>query len=224
MHPRALIFDMDGTIIDSNAIWHHATAELLRMCNVSLAGEELDMFNTQIHSLSTPETCRIIKSLSDTSLTIEEMVHMKRSIAHSLYTSQNSLNFVTGFPEFHQQVKAAQIKSGVATNADEGTLAITDKLVNLTQYFGPHLYSIKEVQNRCKPHPDIYLHVADQLEVAPHECIAIEDSAHGIAAARAAGMRCIGINTGNDLRQLREANYIIKNYHDLTIERLQYIV
>jgi beta-phosphoglucomutase len=216
MNPRAIIFDLDGTIVETNAIWGRATHALLERCNISLNGQEKDAFAQRINGLATREICQLIKDMAQSDLSIEEMVQLKHTLAHHLYESGEGISFVTGFPEFHAQVAATHLKTGVATNAHETTLQMTNRLMGLSRFFGEHLYSIKEVNNRCKPHPAIYLHVAEKLGVPPSECVAIEDSAHGIAAAKAAGMYCIGINTGNDMRQLREADRVINTYQDLS--------
>jgi len=66
----------------------------------------------------------------------------------------------------------------------------------------------------------IYLHVAQQLAIPPEECIAIEDSAHGITAARAANMLCIGIGTSQDREQTRMAHVTITNYEEIDLDQL----
>jgi beta-phosphoglucomutase-like phosphatase (HAD superfamily) len=83
------------------------------------------------------------------------------------------------------------------------------------------MYNISCVGNICKPRPDIYLHAAKKLGCAPAECIAIEDSAPGILAAKRAGMKCIGINTNRDITALKEADYIIESYSEVTLDLLK---
>ena len=92
--------------------------------------------------------------------------------------------------------------------------------VPLAHFFSEHIYSIDQVEKVAKPHPAIYLHAATKLETDPAHCIAIEDSAHGIAAAKAAGMFCIGINTGRDRHAIAQADLIIECYSDLDIKTL----
>jgi beta-phosphoglucomutase-like phosphatase (HAD superfamily) len=66
----------------------------------------------------------------------------------------------------------------------------------------------------------LYLHAAKQIDIAAELCVAIEDSAHGIRAAKGAGMFCIGINTSKNLDNLKEADFIIDTYHDIDLPRL----
>jgi len=221
MQQRAIIFDMDGTIVDTNALWDTATAQLMVNRGVRLSAEEQAILSERIHGLATHEACRIIKEMGNLQVPLEELIREKRSIAHSLYGAGNiPLTFIPGFPEFHAQVAAQLIKTGVATNADEDILQKTNLHMGLSKFFGEHLYSMARVNNRCKPHPDIYLHVADKLETDPQYCIAVEDSAHGVAAAKAAGMFCIGIMTSTDRSQVKKADLIVESYQEIKLDEL----
>ncbi|MBP9765178.1 HAD family phosphatase, partial [Candidatus Babeliales bacterium] len=91
---------------------------------------------------------------------------------------------------------------------------------SLDRFFKHHIYTIDRVNKQAKPKPDVYLFAAEQLGVQPDECIAIEDSAHGIAAAKAAKMFCIGINTGNDKHSLTQADLIIDSYNEIDLKKL----
>ena len=82
------------------------------------------------------------------------------------------------------------------------------------------LWEYSQINNICKPDPAIYLYAAQQLGVHPKNCVAFEDSIPGITAAKAAGMFCIGINTGKDRQALAQADHIIDHYDELIIENL----
>ncbi len=76
------------------------------------------------------------------------------------------------------------------------------------------------VNRVCKPSPDIFLHAAKKINVEPEHCIVIEDSVHGIKAAKAAGMYCIAINTGKDRHLLGQADEIVDCYTEINLEKL----
>ena len=76
------------------------------------------------------------------------------------------------------------------------------------------------VNKVCKPNPDIFLHAAKSIGVDPKDCIVIEDSVHGIQAAKAAGMYCIAINTGNDRHLLGQADEIVDCYKQIDLDKL----
>jgi HAD superfamily hydrolase (TIGR01509 family) len=211
----AVIFDMDGTIVQTENIWHAASEALLSKSTINIPHEQREEFRQKRHGLAMHETCELIKHYGQLTQSVEELVAEKKVIAHNLYAQ--GISFIPGFPQFHAQVVQHNLKSGVATNASEMTLDITNKILNLSQFFGEHLYSIAAVNNRCKPRPDIYLYAADKLQVYPENCVAVEDSAHGIAAAKSAGMYCIGINTSGDEYQLRDADVIISAYDNINL-------
>ncbi|MCX5921918.1 MAG: HAD family phosphatase [Candidatus Dependentiae bacterium] len=153
---------------------------------------------------------------------IESSIKEKSAYADELY--EQGVSFIQGFQEFHQKACALNLKMGVATNATDQTVFITNRALDLKGFFGEHIYNISHVNNLFKPHPALYLHAAKQLGIDPSECIAIEDSSHGIAAARAAGMFCIGINTAKKPERMTASHIIIDEYHEIDLEALLELV
>lgn len=127
--------------------------------------------------------------------------------------------FVDGFLAFHDKVKQHNLKMAIATNAGTSILEQVKTILALDILFQEHIYNASLV-SRGKPSPDIYLHAAAQLGIAPEECIAIEDSHNGLRAARDAGMFCIGINTGNNQERLMLAHLKIEHYDEIDLDTL----
>ena len=150
---------------------------------------------------------------------LEDLITETSHFACELY--EREVRFIDGFLKFHREAtQKYNLKVGLATNADTQTLTITDKKLNLKNLFGEHLYNISHVNEVCKPNPDLYLHAAKKLNLDPQECIAIEDSAHGIQAAQSAGIFCIGINSANTPEQLSKAHFTIDTYDEIDLPRL----
>jgi HAD superfamily hydrolase (TIGR01509 family) len=218
MNYKAIIFDLDGTIIDTETIWDQASRQLINKHNVSLDKETEKELFTQIHGLALHKSCLLIKEAAQLSDNLEDLIREKSAIAHALY--RNNVRFIPGFLQFHGQLATYNLKSGIATNASAETAELTDKILNLRQFFGEHIYNVSHVNFANKPAPDLYLHAAKQLCVNPAVCIAIEDSTHGITAAKAAGMFCIGINTARNRQALAQADCIVDHYHEIDLPRL----
>jgi beta-phosphoglucomutase-like phosphatase (HAD superfamily) len=109
----------------------------------------------------------------------------------------------------------------IASSSSPERLALSLDVLNMTSLFEGRVFSASNVA-RGKPHPDIFLHAAEQLGVPPSDCIVIEDSVGGVTAARAAGATAIGfaaaghIKPGFDAR-LKEAgaDYVVASFAEL---------
>ncbi len=215
---KAIIFDMDGTIIDTENIWRKATHHVITSKGITLTPHLEERLARELCGVALHKSCAVLKEMFDLAHEVEELVHEKRSKADELYALH--VKFIEGFPEFHKKIKAKNLLHGVATNAHDQNIETTINKLKLKDYFGEHIYGISKVDYVAKPAPNIYLHVAKQLGVNPSECVAIEDTAHGIEAAQKAGMFCIGINSAGSRDTLKEANFIIDNYDEIDLERL----
>lgn len=219
MKYAAIIFDMDGTIVDTENLWIQATKQLIEEHGIQYDDPTHTHIRSQIQGMAMHNACFLIQQTFSLTIPLEELITRKVAIARKLY--EQELTYIRGFESFIQTLKGRDIHDlAVATNADDYTITATDRAVNLRQYFGQHIYGIESVGNKAKPNPDIYLFAADRLGVDPTTCLAIEDSAHGVQAAKNAGMYCIGINSAGDAQQLRNADRIIQDYHDLSLDDL----
>lgn len=216
---KAIIFDMDGTIIDTTDIWSNATMHLIKNHGIDYTEDLAKEIHDLTHGLAIDKTCQIIKDVAKIDTPLELLISKKNQIAVDLY--KEGIKFILGFEEFHKTIFDKNIKSAVATNADDRTLQITKDVLNIERFFGEHIYNISHVNNLCKPNPALYLHAAYKLNTDPKDCIAIEDSAHGIKAAKNAGIYCIGINTSGNLDQLKEADIIIDGYHQIDLYNIK---
>jgi HAD superfamily hydrolase (TIGR01509 family) len=215
MKYKAIIFDMDGTIIDTEHIWKQANRDLLSSRGITLTPELEQELSQRLSGHSMVECCRIIKEMLNLSEAVETLYQEKAIIADRIYKS--GIRFIEGFLEFHQKAVQMNLKVGLATNATDQTVQISKKLLDLERLFGVHIYNSSHVQSQFKPHPAIYLHAAAQLGHKPEECIAIEDSKNGVTSAVAAGMYCIGINTAKKPELIAHSHQIINEYHEIDL-------
>jgi HAD superfamily hydrolase (TIGR01509 family) len=218
MKYQAIIFDMDGTITDTEHIWHRASCELMSRRGITITPDLKEEIAQQLNGCALNQSCAIIKDLGKFDDPVEDLIQEKKLIASHLY--KDNLQFIEGFLSFHQHAKQLNLKTGIATNADDTTLALTKQILKLEELFGQHVYNISYVNNKGKPDPAIYLYTARQLNIEPTSCIAIEDSSRGIKAAKEAGMFCIGITTTKRPSETKDAHLIIDAYAQINLIKL----
>lgn len=218
MKYKAIIFDMDGTIVDTDRIWKQTNRILIESRGIEYTPELREELDARTHGLTLQKSCIAIKELANLAESPEDLAHEGRTIAISLY--RQGIVFVEGFKEFHHRISTLNMDKAIATNADDHTIKITDELLNLRQLFGKHIYGVSAVNYTSKPDPAVYMHAAKELGYKPEHCIAIEDSAFGVQAAKGAGMYCIGINTGGNPQALKKADTIINCYDEINIKKL----
>lgn len=220
MNYKAIIFDMDGTIVQTGGVWDKVVAQLLAKRGISYTD---DMYQALRHTtgMELEESCVFIKEVAGLKDNPSALATEWRAQVLQLHEAE-PITFVEGFHEFHRSTQEHKLATGLATNACNTSFQCTAQRMKLDTYFGKHMYNISHVNQVGKPNPAIYLHTAQQLAVDPKDCIAIEDSAHGIQAALNAGMLCIGITTSGNPDQTRNAHIIIDHYNEIDLPKLLY--
>jgi HAD superfamily hydrolase (TIGR01509 family) len=213
---KAVIFDMDGTIIDTEHVWNQATKSVLSKRGFTEFSDQQKEVLKSLSGSGLSNCSEIIKRefvLTDSS---ETLITEIKEAAHRLF--ENEVKFIEGFEQFHKKLQQLSIPTSIATNADLSCLTILNKKMNLEQFFGKNLFCISMVNNKAKPDPKIFLHAAEKLNVKPSECVVFEDSIAGFKAAKAAGMKCIAIknkvNHSSIYTKLDLVQKSINSYHE----------
>ena len=200
----ALIFDFDGVIADSEEIANTVLAETVTDLGHSTT---LDQALARYSGRRWDEVVAEIEAAIKRPLPADFSAQLKLA---TLERFRTDLKEVSGASNFIRRF--SNIPRCIASSSSIDRLQLCLSVLALEAEFGSHVFSADMVA-RGKPHPDIFLFAASRLGVNPDECLVIEDSAHGIRAAVAAGMTVIGlcaashIRKGHDLK-LRDAGAV----------------
>jgi HAD superfamily hydrolase (TIGR01509 family) len=186
----AVIFDCDGVLVDSEVL-----ALEIELISLKEIGLEFDIEVYQKRHLGTTST--------EFFREIEEDYHAKfdaplpngfRQKVGKRYREAFStrLQIIDGV---HDLLSSLECPIAVASGSSPESLAVKLAQVEIASFFGKHVYSSHQVK-RGKPAPDLFQLVSQALGVPHKDCIVVEDSARGIKAAVAAGMRAIGFTGG----------------------------
>lgn len=182
------IFDCDGVLVDSEIIAAEVDAELFTELGVPLTAEDI------VHryaGLTFRSMVALIEKEHDRKLP-DDIFDRHRAILEERLA--RDVKAVAGLDEILHRLDGERC---VCSNSSSARMRLTLGKTNLYDAFAPHIYSAIEVgDHQPKPSPNVYRHAAGQFGVPPGECIVIEDSLFGVAAARDAGMRVVGFTGG----------------------------
>jgi len=206
-YPSAIIFDMDGVIVDSEPRHEQAFRDIF---------EEMGYGSS--HGMHFPD----YYGRSDRALwvdfiakhqpveTLEDLLSRKEKRLIDIIRREEPI-FET-LPELVSKL-ADRYPLAVASGSMHPVIDTVLAMKGLRRFFGP-VVSVQDV-TRGKPAPDVFLRAADLLKVEPGDCCVIEDSAAGVEAGRSAGMQVIAITNTLKADQLTRAHHIVQHYYEI---------
>jgi len=208
---KAIIFDMDGVLVDSEPIHQKVELEICREFGIDVPSEAWDDF----HGQKLREIYEhVIQKYGRGDEPIEKM--MERKIKIYLGCALREMKIVEGVDEFLQKLNTTKKFAYAITTS--GPKMQQDKILEkfkLNKFF-PIMVTADDVSNG-KPHPEPYATTAKKLNIAPKNCLVIEDSDNGIISAKAAGCQACGITTTFARERLERAgaDFVVSNFQEL---------
>ncbi|MBR5597560.1 MAG: HAD family phosphatase [Lachnospiraceae bacterium] len=211
---KAVIFDLDGTLVDSMWMWKSIDIEYLGKFGIDLP----PTLQKDIEGMSFSETAVYFKETFELSDSLEQIKADWNDMAYEKYTKE--VDFKAGAKEFLKYCKKNHIKLGIATSNSRELVDATMEALGVREYFDCIKTSCEVA--RGKPAPDIYLAVAQNLNVPVSDCLVFEDVEMGILAGKNAGMEVCAIEDDFSMDQLEKkkqlADYYIKDFYDINFK------
>lgn len=212
---KAVLFDMDGVIVDSEPL--HAEAVILTLKEFNLDVDE-DYFSQFIGSTNLYMWEVIIKEYN-LNATVDQLLGIQAVKKRELI-NRDGHKEILGIKALIKNLKDNGVKLAVASSSPMIYIKEVVTKLGIIDYFDA-LVSGEEVPNP-KPAPDVFLKAASVLGVNPVECIVIEDSKNGVNAAKNADMACVGfINPNSGNQDLSNASILVEGFEEVDYEFIQ---
>jgi HAD superfamily hydrolase (TIGR01509 family) len=214
---KAVIFDMDGVLIDSEPFHLVVNEKIFANLGINLSEDEYHGFIGTTHK----DMWSTIKKRYNLPQSVPELVNMQVS-GNIDYIKNEEIEpiKIKGVTDLLSKIARENIKIGIASSSPTEVIKLVINKLGISDYFSA-IVGGEEIK-KGKPSPDIFLKAAKRLKSKPFDCIVIEDSKNGVLAAKAAGMKCIGFKNPNSGNQdLRKADLIIENYDSLNTNTLK---
>lgn len=212
MEVNAVIFDLDGTLIDNNAYHLQTWVQYLKNRNREMSEEE---YKANVNGRTNKDVIEYIygRKMDDA----EAMVYAleKEALYREIY--QPHIEPVAGLLPLLQHIKDLGLPMAIVTSGIQVNIDFMFANIPMRPYFDVIVNSSHISQG--KPHPEIYLKTAQLLQVAPENCLVFEDAVVGINSAKAAGMKVIGVLTTHSAAELSGADALITDYTELMKEK-----
>lgn len=208
----AIIFDMDGTLMDSMWVWTAVDVDFYKKYDLV----EPEHFQEKMEGKSYTETAQLfLDTFPSLQLSLDEIQDIWTEMAFQKYTTEVTLK--KGIRQFLEVQKSRGVKLGVATSNGMELVNATLRALDIEKYFDS-IHTACEVE-KGKPSPDIYLLVAAELGVDPSRCLVFEDIPMGILAGKNAGMRTCAVDDDfsrpQKAKKKQMADYYIYDYEEL---------
>lgn len=210
----AVIFDLDGVLVDTTKYHYLAWKEILKEYGQDFSEKNYETVKGVSRSRSLD---MILNEIDEKMSEVEKIKILKKKnnlyLKHILDIPEDKV--FSGVVEFLEKLKSKGIKTAIGSTSDSSYVIIES--TGLSKYFDVIIdgYTVK----KAKPHPEVYILAARELDINPHKCVVFEDSRPGVLAAKRAGMKVIGVNHKINLI---DADRMIDNFQNLNLDILKF--
>lgn len=214
---KALIFDLEGVIVDSETIWVPADIAFLKQNGIKITNDEYQKkIKPLLMGLSLFDGITLLQNKYKFKGDLKDLLNQRKEIVLQFY---KNISFIPGFEDFYNSLNE-NYSTAIATSSEKMFIKLVDEKLNLSKLFNGNIFSIEDIGFISKPDPAIYLHTAKAISINPKVCVVIEDSPNGVLAAKRAGMKCIALTTTIPKEKLSDADLIVDSYTEINLSKL----
>lgn len=215
---QTVIFDMDGVIVDTEPVHHYAYDLHFKQLNIPITPEMYASFTGN----STKNIFERLKAEFNLEEDVQTLVETKRNLFNDAFDSKEDLYLLDGVEDLIKELHANGMQLVLASSSATVTINKIFNRFGLHHYF-THIVSGEDFP-KSKPHPAIFQHAAFLANTPVEQCIVIEDSTNGVAAAKAAGIYCVGYDSVNSkLQDYSKADKVISHFNELSFDVIRNI-
>jgi HAD superfamily hydrolase (TIGR01509 family) len=216
---KAVLFDMDGVIVDTEPLHRKAYFKMFSDVNINVDEDLYASFTGQ----STINICRRLVNHFQLREVPELLVKLKRQHFKSLFENDSDLALIDGVLDIIKDYYANEVKLVVASSASMPNINRIFERFDLNQYFMGKFSGADLKQS--KPHPEIFLKAYEHTGCLKSDCLVIEDSTNGIAAAKSADIFCVGFQSPHSSHQdYSRADMVISSFSEIDYEKARNLV
>ncbi len=211
---KAVIFDMDGVMIDSEPLWEKTERILLAKRGIDYN----PTYRDKIVGLNQNDSGRLMKETFNLIETVEEIIAERIEILLDLY--EKELELMPGLLPILKGLKESEFLLALASSSPIRVINFVLDKFSLRKFFSVVVSG--DFIELGKPHPDIYIYTAKRLGIEPRECVVIEDSINGVKAAKGAGMICIAVPDKRlEQREFQIADLVVDSLGMISVEAIK---
>src|SRR4030067_95564 len=210
---RAVIFDMDGVIAETEYVHIEAEKQTMLKYGVRISEDELHEYTGTTAKLMFTKLIRKY----DLDTTFEEMFRVKEKVLFELL--EEGVQPTKGVVDLLLELRKRKVKLAVASSSHRKMIEYVFKKLEITDLFDS-VVGAEDIK-RSKPDPEIFQISAKRLKVKAEECLVVEDSKLGVEAAKRAGMKCLGyVNPSSGKQNLSKADLVTDDFRRLDVKKL----
>ena len=212
---KAVIFDMDGVIIDSEPLHHYAYHKMFKDVDIKVSDKQYESFTGQ----STINICKKLCDLFQLEETPEYLVSLKRKHYEYIFENDKDFDLIDGVLDLIKDYHTNGLTLVLGSSASMPGIERIFKRFDLNKYFIAKLSGAD--LKASKPHPEIFIKAAEASGFKTSECIVIEDSTNGITAANDAGIFSVGFDSVHSKNQdYSKANLVVNDFKEIAFSKI----